>query len=114
MNRYTVKAALALASVLALGLSHAAGFPIHTGASQAAPGTIARTQWHGTPFVNPHCLKPSWPRGCPWRRHPRRSLAWPGVPPACVYPYLGVCDPASYYSPYWTGPDGIFWYWYGY
>ena len=77
MNK-NVKIAFALAGALAFGASQATAFPTEATASKAALSNIARTQWHGTQLVDPHCLKPNWARQCRW--HLRRSEAWPGVP----------------------------------
>ena len=83
--------AVAVAGVLALDASRAAAFPTDTAVSKAGPTFIADAQWHGTQWVDPHCLKPSWSHRC--RLHLRRSGAWPGSIPGCVYiyPYRGPC-----------------------
>src|SRR5262249_15313868 len=93
--------ALAVAGVLALGTSEVAAFPIDPTASKAAPTNIAYTQWRGTQWIDPRCVRPNWSRHCRW--HPWRSGAWPGIP-RC-YLYRGVCI-------YHTAPDWEEWYGY--
>ena len=113
MSSNTAKTTLAFVA-LVLGASQAVAFPANTAASKAAPGTIANAQWHATPWINPRCLKPSWPRGCRSLRLPRSRALDPDPYDAsgCVYPYRGACDPAYFYpAPYFTGWG---WNWYGY
>jgi hypothetical protein len=85
---------VAVAGVLALGVSGAMAFPINIAASKAEPSNIAKTQWHGTQWINPRCVRPNWSRRCRW--YPRPSGAWPSIP-RC-YPDQGVCT-------YPTAPD---------
>jgi len=96
--------ALGLAGVVALGASEAAAFLGDPALSKAAPSNIASTQYRGTQWVDPHCLKPSWSRRC--RAHPRRSGAWPGLPPC--YLIDGVC--VYYTAPDWDQWRGWSWY----
>jgi hypothetical protein len=47
---------VAIAAAFAVGTSGAVAFPINIAASKAEPSNIAKTQWHGTQWINPRCV----------------------------------------------------------
>ena len=88
--------AVAVAGVLGLAAPQAAAFLADPAASKAARSTVINAH---------HRLEPAWSRH--YRLRLRRSLAWPGSIPGCVfvYPYWGPC-------PCCTAPDWEQWYGY--